>query len=190
MKKYLLGALLIIGATSFGAVAVPVTAASGSTGTGTATLPVKVVGRVLDSATAKILVVTPMKNAGVNGGALEFDFGDLVEGQIQQLEGTYKIEVMQNGSQVALSTPPTSVLVGGTPVGSGNKKATVNIGTGNQTDANDVTLTYSLSELAKQADKSYTGLLTVDAKVESGADAGTFVDRTVGIKVEVTGVTI
>lgn len=186
MKKYLLGALLVIGATSFGAVAVPVTAASS-----TATLPVKVVGRVLDLATTKILVVTPMKNAGVNGGALEFDFGDLVEGQIQQLEGTYKIEViMQNGSQVALTTQPTAVLVGGTPVGSGNKKATVNIGTGNQTDTNDVTLTYSLSELAKQADKSYAGSLTVDAKVESGADAGTFVDRTVGIKVEVTGVTI
>lgn len=186
MKKYLLGALLIIGATSFGAVAVPVTSGS----TGTATLPVKVVGRVLDSATTKILVVTPMKNAGVNGGALEFDFGDLVEGQIQQLEGTYKIEVMQNGSRVSLTTPPTATLEGGNQIGSDKKKATVDIGTGNQTTTNDVALTYTLSNLAEQADKSYAGSLNVNAEVKSGAKAGTFVDRTIGIKVEVTGVTI
>lgn len=189
MKKYLLGALLIIGATSFAAVAVPVTGTSGSTA-GTVTLPVKVVGRVLDYATAKILVVTPMKNAGVNGGALEFDFGDLVKGQIQQLEGTYKIEVMQNGSQVPLPTLPTAVLEGGTQIGSDKKKVTVNIGTGNQTTTTDVTLTYTLSNLAEQADKSYAGSLNVNAEVKSGAKAGTFVDRTVGIKVGVTGVTI
>lgn len=186
MKKYLLGALLVIGATSFGAVAMPVAGSSGTPDT--ATLPVKVVGKVLDTATAKILVVTPMKNAGVNGGAIEFDFGDLIAGQNQQLEGTYKIEVIQNGSQVALSTSPTAILEGGNQIGNDNKRVTVDIGTGKQTTPDDVTLTYTLSNLAKQADKSYMGALTVDAEVKAGAEAGTFVDRTVGIKVGVTGV--
>lgn len=182
MKKHLLGALLVLGSTSFGAVTVPVESTTAS-----ATLPIKVVGKVLDSCTKKVLVVTPLKNAGVNGGSLEFDFGDLVASQTQQLEGTYKVEVLQNGAQVALTTPPTSSLVGSTAVGSDNKKAVVNLATGNQTEADDVSLTYTLSSLAKQSDKSYAGTLTVDAEVKSNADAGTFTDRTIGIKVDVTG---
>lgn len=187
MKKYLLGALLVIGARSFSAVAVPITSSSG---TAAADLPVKVVGTVLDSKTSKVLVVTAMKNAGVNGGSLEFDFGNLIEGQDQQLDGTFKVEVMQSGAAVALSIPPTATLEGGTAVGTDKKKATVDVSTANPDNKDDVTLTYGLSTLGKQSDNSYLGTLTVGAKVKAGADAGTFVDRTVGIKVEVTGVTI
>lgn len=190
MKKYLLGALLIIGATSFGAVAVPVTAASESTGTGSAAadLPVKVVGKVLDSATKKVLVVTPMQNAGVSSGSLQFDFGNLIEGQDQQLDGTFKVEVMQSGAAVALTTDPTATLVGGITSGSDNKKATVKVNTGDITKADDVTLTYTLSNLAKQSDNSYLGTLTVGAKVETGANTGTFTDTSIGVKVKVENV--
>lgn len=191
MKKYLLGALLLIGATSFGAVAVPVTnSGSGSTGTATADLPVKVVGTVLDSTTSKILVVTALKNAGVSGGTLEFDFGNLIGGQSQQLDGTFKVEVMGNGKPMTLTNTPTVTLVGGTAVGSDNKKATVNVGTGDLTNTDDVTLTYALTNLVKQSDNSYLGGLTVDAKVKTNAKAGAFVDRTIGVQIGVTGVTI
>ncbi len=189
MKKYLLGALLVIGATSFGAVAVPVTGTD-SAGTAKADLPVKVVGTVLDSKTSKVLVVTPMKNAGVSSGSLEFDFGNLIEGQNQQLDGTFKIEVMGNGKPVELTTAPTVALEGGTAVGGDNKKATVEVNTGNTTKQNDVTLTYTLSTLAKQSDNSYLGTLTVGAKVETGADTGTFVDASVGVKVKVDNVSM
>lgn len=189
MKKYLLGALLVIGATSFGAVAVPVTG-TGSGGTAAADLPVKVVGTVLDSKTSKVLVVTPMKNAGVSSGSLEFDFGNLIEGQNQQLDGTFKIEVMGNGKPVELANAPTVTLVGGTVAGNNNKKATVNVNTGDVANSNDVTLTYILSTLAKQSDNSYLGTLTVGAKVETGADTGTFVDTSVGVKVKVDNVSM
>lgn len=190
MKKYLLGALLVIGATSFAAVAVPVTGSgSGSDGTAKADLPVKVVGTVLDNKTSKVLVITPLKNAGVSGGSLEFDFGNLVEGQNQQLDGTFKVEVMGSGKPIALNTEPTVVLVGGKAVGNDNKKATVNIGTVDPTNADDVTLTYALTNLVKQADNSYLGGLTVDAKVKTDAKAGSFVDRTIGVQIGVTGVT-
>lgn len=188
MKKYLLGALLIIGATSFGAVAVPVVESSG-TGSAKADLPVKVVGTVLDSKTSKVLVVTPLKNAGVSSGSLEFDFGNLIEGQSQQLDGTFKIEVMGSGKPVELTTPPTVALVGGTAVGSDSKKVTVNVGTADPTNANDVTLTYALTNLVKQSDNSYLGGLTVDADVKTGAKAGAFVDRTIGVQIGVSGVT-
>lgn len=189
MKKYLLGALLIIGATSFGAVAVPVTG-TGGTGSAAADLPVKVVGTVLDNKTSKVLVVTPLKNAGVSSGSLEFDFGNLIGGQVQQLDGTFKVEVMANGKAIALNDTPTVSLEGGNQAGSDNKKATVEVNTGDTAAQDDVTLTYALTNLVKQSDNSYLGGLTVDAKVKTGADAGVFVDRTVGIKVEVTGVTI
>lgn len=187
MKKYLLGALLVIGAKSFAAVAVPITG-SGADGKAAADLPVKVVGTVLDSKTSKVLVVTPLKNAGVSSGSLQFDFGNLIEGQDQQLDGTFKVEVMQSGAAVALSTPPTATLEGGTAVGNDKKKATVKVSTADPTDPNDVTLTYGLSTLGKQSDNSYLGTLTVGAKVEAGADTGTFTDTSIGIKVEVTGV--
>ncbi len=188
MKKYLLGALLVIGATSFGAVAVPVTG-SGSDGTAKADLPVKVVGTVLDNKTSKVLVVTPLKNAGVSSGSLEFDFGNLIEGQSQQLDGTFKIEVMGSGKPVELTTPPTVALVGGNTIGSDNKKATVNVATADPADTSDVTLTYALTNLVKQSDNSYLGGLTVDADVKTGAKAGAFVDRTIGVQIGVSGVT-
>lgn len=187
MKKYLLGALLVIGATSFGAVAVPVTGTD-SAGKAAADLPVKVVGTVLDNKTSKVLVVTPLKNAGVSSGSLEFDFGNLIGGQVQQLDGTFKVEVMGNGKPIALTNAPTVTLEGGSSAGNNNKKVTVNVNTGETTNANDVTLTYALTNLVKQSDNSYLGGLTVDAEVKTGADAGVFVDRTVGVKIEVTGV--
>lgn len=187
MKKYLLGALLAIGATSFGAVAVPVTS-SGSTGAAAADLPVKVVGTVLGRTTSKILVVTALKNAGVSGGTLEFDFGNLIEGQSQQLDGTFKVEVMGSEKPIELNTAPTATLIEGTTVGSGNKKATVSVGTGDLTNTDDVTLTYVLTNLVKQSDNSYLGGLTVDAKAKTGAKAGAFVDRTIGVQIAVSGV--
>lgn len=187
MKKYLLGALLVIGATSFGAVAVPVTGTD-SAGTAAADLPVKVVGTVLDNKTSKVLVVTPLKNAGVSSGSLEFDFGNLIGGQVQQLDGTFKVEVMGNGKPIALTNAPKITLEGGSSAGNDNKKVTVNVNTGETTNADDVTLTYALTNLVKQSDNSYLGGLTVDAEVKTSADAGVFVDRTVGVKIEVTGV--
>ncbi len=186
MKNFLLGALLIVGSSAFGAVAMPVTG-SGSSGTGTAKLPVKVVGTVIDTATTTTMVITPLKNAGVNGNTMEFEFGDLVEDQTQQLEGTYKIELRKNGTITAFTQPPTVTLEGGTSVGSGNK-ATSTIGIGSGTD--DVALAYTLGALSIQGDKTYIGNLTVDAKVKDGANTGTFIDRSVGIKVEVTGQTM
>lgn len=190
MKKYLLGALLVIGATSFAAVAVPVTGSGSSDGTASADLPVKVVGKVLDSATKKVLVVTPMQNAGVSSGSLQFDFGNLIEGQDQKLDGTFKVEVMQSGAAVALTTDPKATLVVGTTSGNDSKKATVKVGTVDSTDADDVTLTYTLSNLAKQSDNSYLGTLTVAAKVEANADSGTFIDTSVGVKVKVDNVSM
>ena len=187
MKNFLLGALLIVGSSAFGAVAMPVTG-SGSSGTGTAKLPVKVVGTVIDTATTTTMVITPLKNAGVNGNTMEFEFGDLVEDQTQQLEGTYKIELRKNGTPATFTAIPISTLEGGTAVGSGNKKATSIIGIGGGTD--DVALTYTLGELSVQGDKTYVGSLTVDAKVKDNANAGVFIDRSVGIKVEVTGQTM
>lgn len=189
MKKYLLGALLIIGATSFGAVAVPVTGTSG-TGSAAADLPVKVVGKVLDSATKKVLVVTPMQNAGVSSGSLQFDFGNLIEGQDQQLDGAFKIEVMQNGAAVALTKDPTASLSGVSVTGTDAKQTTVQVSTTDPASPDDVTLTYTLSNLSKQSDNSYLVTLTVGAKVEAGANAGTFTDTSVGVKVKVDNVSM
>lgn len=99
MKKLMILTLLVLGATAYGAV----------TGNdNSAEMPLTVRGTVIPSS-GQALVIEPIKNAGPNGTTMEFDFGEIVQGNSQALEGTYEI-YRPNGSELA--SDDTSVEVG------------------------------------------------------------------------------
>lgn len=169
MKKLLLASLLVVGATSFGAVSTELS----QQGAGEAKLPIKVVGNVI-STTNTTLVVTPLNNAGVNGASMEFAFGDLVTGRDQTLSGNFEVALYKEDAKVAFTNAPTVTLEGGTP-GSGENIKT--------TTLDQAKLTYTLGALTK---KGIAYENSIDISVKPTA-AGNFVDNAVSVKVAVTG---
>ena len=91
MKKLFLAAMLVVGATSFGAVVKPVNQAKGTTD---ALLPLVVTGNVVEP-TDLMLEVTPVLNAGPDGKSLAYDFGDMIQGITKQtLNGTFTVRLL------------------------------------------------------------------------------------------------
>ncbi|MGL5622949.1 hypothetical protein, partial [Cetobacterium sp.] len=157
MKKLLLAALAVLSTTAFSAIGTQVT-----NGTGTATLPITVQGNVLDTTTAS-LVVTPLRNAGVDGASMAFDFGDLHRGSSQMLSGTYQAEIIQNGVLAAATGGliKSELVNHGTVIPSNQFKS--EIGT------DHVTIDYALAAPEKNLadpDKTHTGLLSVTVNVD------------------------
>lgn len=102
MKKLLLiGAMLIVGATSFSAVTVDL--GSGGTYTGTGRLPIESEGNILDSTGRVVLVVNPTDNAGTDGESLMFNFGAVGRGRAETLIGRFEAMVLKNNNKVDIS---------------------------------------------------------------------------------------
>ncbi|MGL4861583.1 MAG: hypothetical protein ACRC3I_03280 [Cetobacterium sp.] len=187
MKKlFLLGALAVLSTTAFSAVGTEVSPGPGNRGA-IATLPITVQGNVLDTSVAT-LVVTPLKNAGVDGSSMAFDFGDLHKGSTQTLSGTYKAEIIKDGL-IAGTTGGTikSELVNNGVVEANNQFVST-IGT------DHVSLEYTLTAGEKDladADKTHTGGLSVTVNVDQNTTTtGIFHDPRAAIRVTAEGVTI
>lgn len=124
MKKLLLiGAMLIVGATSFSAVSFDLTETQGqhpnpNTYSGTGTLPIDSEGVIIDSTGKAILVLSAIDSSGTNGRELTFNFGSVPRGQEQTLIGKFKAEVFENNVQKSLNGATISV-----ELEKGNKKA-------------------------------------------------------------------
>lgn len=102
MKKLLLiGAMLIVGATSFSAKVIELTK-TGGTGTtedptqwsGEGNMPINSIGTILDATGKAMLVITPVTNAGPDGESMLFDFGSVTRGKELKQIGKFTAEVM------------------------------------------------------------------------------------------------
>lgn len=110
MKKLLLiGAMLIVGATSFSARVIELTKTGGA-GTpedptqwsGEGNMPINSTGTILDATGKAMLVITPVTNAGADGESMLFDFGSVTRGKELKQIGKFTAEVMtkKNGKIV------------------------------------------------------------------------------------------
>lgn len=118
MKKLLLiGAMLIVGATSFSAKVIELKEdSSGSkTWSGEGNMPINSTGTILDATGKAMLVITPVTNAGPDGESMLFDFGSVTRGKELKQVGKFTAEVMtkKNGKIVKadLSKAETSIEV-------------------------------------------------------------------------------
>lgn len=158
MKKLLLVSLLAMGATSFAAV----------TGTDSrAEMPVKVRGTVIEKTGAE-LVIEPIKNAGVDGASMEFDFGTLVQGESQNLEGTFKI-YRANRSEMAAAK---------TKVGMLKADGTVEATQTTALETEKVDIAYVVNSAPNSDNTEIRGTLGVNVTVNDAAPAGAFLDTT------------
>lgn len=131
MKKLLLlGAMLVLGATSFGyTIELGDTPAAGKTGTytGNGNLELRSRGNIIDPTNKILLVVKPTISAGADGTSLEFDFGRMTKKQSKSMVGEFTAEVFKGGGNIDL---------GLTPVPLKDSNMVVNINGNGSTDAN------------------------------------------------------
>lgn len=184
MKKLLLGALLVVGATSFGAVLTE--DAGGTTYSGSETLMLRASGNIVDVTTTPTLVVEPTGTA-TGGGAIDFIFGSMVmDGQPKYATGAFTAKVIKDDGQKDVLVPIETTeidakLAGGTVDGSGKLTNIKLVDTGTGTSIGD--LVYTLA-FAPNTDKTiYTG--TITAEVTPTA-VGTFLNREGSVDVIVT----
>ncbi|STO30659.1 Uncharacterised protein [Fusobacterium necrogenes] len=201
MKKLLfMGALLIVGATAFGAVSAEFSGNTGgniSQGSATANLRLASRGTVIDTTNKAVLVVTPTVNAGADGETLSFDFSSIVKNaeQPQTLEGKFTAEIWANDKKVAFGNAEIDVslaMVNGSVLDDDSiirgiaLYDTVTAGTpgssGEITGKEIGTLSYTLSGVQTN-DMTYTG--TVNASVVA-KESGSFNDKSAMVTVAVT----
>ena len=162
MKKLLLVSLFILGTTSFAAVSVTASKAE---------MIIKVRGNVIDKSKTD-LVIEPIKNAGVDGSSMAFDFGSLAVGTSQSLEGTFKI---YNANSTVLNTDMSKVSVGIlNAAGTGTEPTAETINVGNS----KVDVKYVVNTAVDSSNKVINGTLGVNVTASNDAVAGAFLDTT------------
>jgi hypothetical protein len=177
MKKLFLAAMLVVGATSFGAVVKPVNQAAGNTD---ALLPLVVTGNVVEP-TDLMLEVTPVLNAGPDGKSLAYDFGDMIQGITKQtLNGTFTARLLtKTKSESYFIKEPTYSLV--------KSDGTDATGQTNKSLTNGVGLDYSLAQPKGEAGvKVNRGTVVVSADATNATTTGLFTDTGLSVKISVT----
>lgn len=180
MKKLFLTAMLVVGATSFGAVVKPVNQATGNT---EALLPLVVTGNVIEP-TDLMLEVTPVLNAGPDGKSLAYDFGDLIKGMSKQtLNGTFNVRLLaKDKSESYFATAPQYSIVKADGTDANDDL------TNGRTLSNKVKLLYGLAQPKGEAGvKMNRGTVVVSADATaSDVTTGLFTDTGLSVKVTVT----
>ncbi|WP_027129250.1 hypothetical protein [Fusobacterium perfoetens] len=186
MKKLLLGALLIVGATSFGAVSSELkttdTGPDPKKYSGSGSLGLVSRGEVVSAANKVMLIITPTVSAGADGTSLAFEHGQILVGDSSELTGKFEAKVVTGANNEILPITnelAVQLIVGTDNVKQGEYSNTVELIKGTSTDT---TLAYQLTNDSGLQGNIYRG--TILSKVMAGDKAGTFLDR--GSKIEVT----
>lgn len=193
MKKYLLGAMMLVGAMTYAQgnqVIVPIDEA----GNATANIGIEVSGEVFDP-TQKMLIVEIKSSATPDGGGFAFQMPDLFKNTTsgttsETITGKFVARVEQNGKPVALTQGITVGLVTGT---SNDPAATVTseaMGTAinaGDSDNGKITVNYTVSGASKANDFEHNGTLAVSTTLGKAVNVGTYSDNSVRLRVAVTG---
>lgn len=210
MKKLLLiGAMLIVGATSFSAsITELVQGTAEGKYSGTGLLDINSTGKILDPTGRAMLVINPITNAGPDGESMLFDFGSVGKGVEVKQVGKFEVEVLTkktiDGQKQIVKSDLTEKIGIKLSRNGGNGQDKINKFTVmSATDATKkmVDLSYQLSGSNGliNGGKTYSGeilitayrpLKTDDANDGSNYIAGRFDDKSVSLEVTVTDVVV
>lgn len=148
MKKLLLGALLVVGATSFGASTqlVEGTVDNANKWSGSTSLTLTATGNIVDTTKQPTLVVEPVLG-GTSANSLDFNFGDIVMGQDTEERASFTAKILVDGkAQIIGADVMKAELRGGTAVSGDNDRRTIELmdSDGKVTDSLG-TLTYAMT---------------------------------------------
>lgn len=185
MKKLLLlGAMLILGAVSFGDSVNEIEVGTNGKGTGKGSLGLVARGSAVDIANKVVLEIIPTVNAGIDGTSLEFNFGDMLPGDSAIHTGKFTARVLNNKEAVKIPA---------------NKLTTAIVDTrSDSTLKNTMGVTVGKIKYEKagssgfiDTDKTYEGVIT--SKINLNKDentTGTFYDTGAYVKISVNDLNI
>lgn len=188
MKKYVLGAMMLVGAMAYGQanrVIEPVV-----NGNATANIPVEVTGEVFDP-TQLSLVVDLKSSQSADGTGFAFKMPNLWSGSTEKAtaNGEFDVKVMKGASgiddlePVEISGTLKVALKHGATETEANGAAYTS--TGVSGTASDTIVKYVLTGEKNSANTLYNGLLAVEAM--AGSTVGTFSDTSVKLVVDLSG---
>lgn len=206
MKKLLLiGAMLIVGATSFSAVTEILT--EGGTDpkyySGTGRLPIESEGSILDPTGRVVLVLNAVDTAGTDGEALTFNFGAVGRGKQEVLAGKFQAKVLNGlkGDGTSEEVDLKSAVID-VKLERGGTKATAHKFTVNKTGSTTeklVDLTYELSKANGLSvdGKAYDGEViatafrpTLAVDTNSEYKSGEFIDNSVSLVFDISNLRV
>lgn len=198
MKKLLMiGAVLVLGTTSFAGVEVELNKGTGNNYSGTGRMTVGSTGYAVEGVTNGTLIVTPTMSEGADGTSLEFKFGDLVKGSSEVVTGRFKAEII-NETQVpvelkgAITAKLETVTSNGSGVTTitdkGNKIETIELKP-NNVGKKFGTLSYELTNKKENnAGKTYEVEVMTTVSIDKDATyTGVFSDKSARVAINVTG---
>lgn len=190
MKKYLLGALFVLGTISYAQankVIVPVVG-TGTTGDATATLGIEVTGKVFDP--AELSLVVDIKSApSASGTGFAFAMPDMFAATeaVSTTQGDFEVYLQKGTSNPIIDGALDIKLLQGGVAGA-TAKTTTTAGT-----ASGITLDYSLiggeGFAAGGTSTKHSGGVAVKATTTAATTVGTYSDTSVQLKVALTGQT-
>lgn len=213
MKKLLLiGAMLIVGATSFSTSITELTEGSASGKySGTGLLDINSTGKILDPTGRAMLVINPITNAGPDGESMLFDFGSVGRGIEVKQVGKFEAEVLTkktvDGEKQIVKSDLTGKItvklaqIGPNVTDDGQKVKKFTVMSPTSTTDKLVDLSYQLSGSNGliNGGKTYSGEILATAyrplktdTINGGASyiAGRFDDKSVSLEVEITNVEV
>lgn len=181
MKKMLLiGAMLVLGATSF-AERIADLGDGTSAATGGTKLDVVTRGEVVDGTKKHLLIITPTVSAGADGTSLEFDFGNMKKGSSSTLTGKFTAVVQKKGTTDLIPLTGSTITVainGGTAIGGDDKRKQFDLMSAevdtNGAQKNLGSLVYELG----QGSEGTNGLINADKTYEGKVSATVSLDKT------------
>lgn len=191
MKKLLLLSLLVVGANSFGAIIGDQTVANGVPAV--VGLPIRSTARVVE-ATAK-QVIMEATTSGMNGGMMEFTFGDFKAGvkARKSLDGTFEVRLADNSpftkehDSAASSETNIAISFDANNFASGGVKTKTTTGNGDNGLPSGVDIAYSITGALNDASTKYMGnvnaVITIADTVRTAANC---VDNTQRIYAKVS----
>lgn len=185
MKKLLLlGAMLILGAVSFGDSINEIEVGADGKGTGKGSLGLVARGSAVDIANKVVLEIIPTVNAGIDGTSLEFNFGDMLPGDSAIHTGKFTARVLNNKVPVSIGDKLTTEIVDNGRT-SNDLKNTMGVVVGK--------IKYEKTGASGfiDTDKTYEGVITSKINLNNTeTTTGTFYDTGAYVKISVNDLSI
>lgn len=185
MKKLLLlGAMLILGAVSFGDSINEIEVGADSKGTGKGSLGLVARGSAVDIASKVVLEIIPTVNAGIDGTSLEFNFGDMLPGDSAVHTGKFTARVLNNKVPVSIGDKLTTEVVDTGRTSNELKNTTGDV-------VGKIKYEKAGSSGFIDTDKTYEGVITSQINLnQDDKTKGTFYDTGAYVKISVNDLSI